>query len=529
MANGIGSLAVQITGSTTGLAASLKDAESQLKGFQKGTQGGAKNEFAGFNLKIGETLKSEIGVGQIAMGNLIASAAEFGATLARAAASGMADIARESVKLAAEMESTKVSFEVLLGDKGKADGLYNELRDLAKKTPLSQGGVNDAAKILLGSGQDQSNVAPMINMLGNFASDKANIKDLAVLMAQVKGKGQLYAEEAQQFAEKNIMVYGLLGKTFKKTDAEMRQMVSDGKVSAPMLTRALHEATMPGGQFAGMMDKQGGTFNGLKSTLEDTFKQAGANFGEILIQELDLKGLMKDITAMFEGGGNDNVLREFVRAFKPLIFDFAGVAKDLMEAATWLMKFITPAVKFAADLVAAVDKFGAAVSEWTGGSAEPIEIIDRTGAGDFGGSGTGSLDYGAEQLNQKQLEQAKGIRDQYDPIAAMKEQADQLRKMQELGAFKERPDQFAFAMGKIFEPTLRNYNEMQEKMGVNAAKGSVEAASIISASVQRDRGGDIQTRALAAAEYSKQVQEQMRDYLRQVSDALQANGTLGVK
>ena len=538
MATGIGSLSVQITGSATGLSASLKDAESQLKGFQKNAKaaaggGGSKNEFAGFNLKIGETLKSEIGMGQIAMGNLIASAVEFGATLARSAASAMADIVQQSVKLGAEMESTKVSFEVLLGDKGKADGLYNELRDLAKKTPLSQSGVNDAAKVLLGSGEKQSNVAPMINMLGNFASDKASVKDLAILMGQVKGKGQLYAEEAQQFAEKNIMVYSLLGKTFNKTDAEMRQMVADGKVSAPMLTRALHEATLPGGQFAGMMEKQGGTFNGLKSTLIDTFEQAGAQFGEILIQELDLKGLMKDITALFDGGGNDNALREFVRAFKPLVGEMVGVAKGMLEASTWLMKFITPAVKFAADLMIAVDKFGDAVAQWFGGDGGPE---DTTGRGDFSGAGgrggfidTPGLDYGKEQLNAKQLEHAKAIGQQYDPIGAMKEQADELRKMKELGAFDGKMDQFAFAMGKVFEPTLRSYEEMQSKMGVNAAKGSIEAASIITASMQRGERGNLAERALAAQEHARFAQEQSRDYLRQIADVIGEQGLLGVK
>jgi hypothetical protein len=101
--------------------------------------------------------------------------------------------------------------------------------------------------------------------------------------------------------------------------------------------------------------------------------------------------------------------------------------------------------------------------------------------------------------------------------------------MKELGAFDGKMDQFAFAMGKVFEPTLRNFAESQAKMGVNASKGSVEAASIISKSMQAERGGDLAARALAAQEHARFAQEQSRDYLRQIADVIGEQGLLGVK
>lgn len=538
MANNIGSLAVQITGSTTGLTASLNDANKQISSFKNST---SSNDFKGMNLKIGDNLKTQIDPLKSSMKSLIGMAGEFGAALALAAATGAKSLIKESVKLAAEMETTKVSFEVLLGDKGKADDLFKELQSLSARTPLTQSGVNDAAKALLGSGQKQSNVAPMVEMLGNFASDKASVKDLAVLMGQVKGKGQLYAEEAQQFADKNIMVYDLLGKTFKKTDTEMRAMVADGKVSAPMLTRALHEATQAGGQFHGMMDKQGQTFTGLQSTLEDTFKQAGAKFGQIIIEELDLKGVMKDITGMFEDGTGDNSsLRKFVHEFKPVVNDFVYAGKVLIDSGKWLMEFITPALKFANDLKDAINKFGWYVNDLVmsiPGMRVPAGPEDHTGAGDFSGDKGGAfidelknaLDYGAEQLSSKQLDAAKEIRNQYDPRLALQDRADELTKMRDLGAFKERPDMFAFAMGKLFEPTLKEFDANNAKMGVNASKGSVEAASIISQSLQRDRAGDVEARMVAAAEQSKWIQEQIREHMRVVADAVTKTNLIGVK
>ena len=84
-------------------------------------------------------------------------------------------------------------------------------------------------------------------------------------------------------------------------------------------------------------------------------------------------------------------------------------------------------------------------------------------------------------------------------------------------------------MGKVFEPTLRSYEESQAKMGVNASKGSIEAASLITASMQRGERGNLAERALAAQENARLAAEQSRDYLRQIADAFETQGILGVK
>lgn len=544
MSNKIGSLAVQITGSTTGLSAALSDAQSKTQKFHSSLKTDLQP------LKIGDDLGKRIGGG----GGVRSAFAGIGTFIASEIVSGvksgmgaLKDFIGESINLAADMESTLTTFEVFLNSAEEARSLNADLQELAKRTALSPQQVNDSAKTLLGGGFNKDQVAPITEMLGHYSID--GVKELSILLTQVSGKGQLYAEEAQQFAEKGIGIYQILGKAFGKTDGEMRSMVSAGKVSSKMLIESMHLATQEGGKFHGMLDKQGQNFHGLKATLDATFQESSRAFGKILMDELDLKGLVKELTGTFDlAGGEDGGLRKFVKEFKPIVWDFAKCSVDLLKAAKWLMDFTQPALHFANDLRTAIDKFGDYVFIFSSSVDKQSGEVDDKGAGDYSGdTGTGGFfdPFSEEFQNQKpdakggipglvdglgqdHIAKIKSVMADYNPLAALQERISDLHRIKDLGGFKDNPDAFNFAVGKELKDALKDYMGEQKSLAQNAAQGSVEAASII-ASANADNARDIEQETIQAIHELDRTQAKQLEIMRLIHGAVAGKQLLGIK
>ena len=78
---------------------------------------------------------------------------------------------------------------------------------------------------------------PPIETLGNFA-----VKDFRQFLftyRQVSAAGYLTSHELLQFSEAGVSLLELLGKTLNKTQDEIAQLVTDGKVTFSDVKKAL--------------------------------------------------------------------------------------------------------------------------------------------------------------------------------------------------------------------------------------------------------------------------------------------------
>ena len=464
MAN-IGSLAVQITGSTTGLAASLRQAGMQVNQFKATIDKDGKLD----SLSISGKLGGEIGSLSSAMGGLVGMATAFGAALTAAAVGGLGKLTSYSLELAGNMETTLTEFEVMLNSADKAKKLVGDIRSFANTTPLTLNESLKGAGMLLQSGFKENEIVDSLRVAGDLTGGGEKMQAFLRTYTQVIGKGRLMAEEAQQFIESTgVSVLPLLEKSMGKTTAEINQMISAGRLAPGMLAKAFNDATAAGGMFAGRLEKVGQTFNGLKSTLNDAFDNAATNFGTMLIRELDLKGLMKELTSGFERAtGDGSGLKNFVREFKPLVWDLGRCSIQLIEAGKWLLEFVTPAAKFSVELVGAVNRFGDFVYDFVAGverlndGGKGVFDPNSTGTGgDFGGdpgslkqdpakwfgdlfgsSSTGGLPELQAKLTIDDIKQLQQISDKYNPINEIKRKIDDLNRLRDLGGFKDNPAQ----------------------------------------------------------------------------------------
>lgn len=354
MATTIGSLAVQITGNTSGLASALRTAGTQVQKFQtdmakgRGLAGGLAGAAAPYRAMLG------VGgsVARGALGGLTSTPALLGAAgVAGGAAllgSHVAGIVTDSVKIAANFEDLRTSFKVMLGDAEQAKALFADIQKFAAATPMTTGQLAESAKGLLGAGTAADQIIPTLRMLGDLAlGDGEKLKSLVLVYGQVRGMGRLMGDDFKQFVQSGGLS-GLgeaLAQTLKVPLAQVRPLMEEGKVSFADLQRAMISMTSQGGRFFGGMAEGAKTFNGVVSTLKDNWELLLGVIGQAIIDEFGLKDVVTSLSALLEKGqGMGDQIRPLLRDLKDGAVEFGdalftGLANSVVMAAqlvNWL-------------------------------------------------------------------------------------------------------------------------------------------------------------------------------------------------
>jgi hypothetical protein len=214
----------------------------------------------------------------------------FGAMVATSAgvitAGGAASLAWP-LKLSANMEQTKVSFETMLKSADKAKELLGDLNKFAEDTPFQFPEIADAAKKLLAFKSSASNVKSELEMLGNISSGIGDpIGEIAELYGKARVQGRLFATDMNQFMNRGIDITTSLAQQFRVAETDVSKLVEEGKVGFPQLDKALRSLTTGNGQFAGGMEKQSRTLIGLISTLMDNLGAAARVMGDSLLEPM---------------------------------------------------------------------------------------------------------------------------------------------------------------------------------------------------------------------------------------------------
>lgn len=269
----LGTLALDVIAKTMPFERSLKRAQGQTKGFAKTIQSDVGGALTGFQSKLA-----------LVTGGL-----------------GLGGLATFSIKAAADLETTKTQFETMLGSAEKADKIVGKLFDFSKKTPFEPTEIFGAGKGLLGAGFREDEIMDPLRRLGDIAAGSgARLEDLVRIFGKVKSTGKVELETLNQLAERNAVSYNDLAKSMGVTTAEMTKMISAGKVGLPEITAAIRMLTDEGGKFAGGMEAQSKTLDGLFSTLKGNISAAAAEIGTAAIGATDLKGAVSSINEAME-------------------------------------------------------------------------------------------------------------------------------------------------------------------------------------------------------------------------------------
>lgn len=222
----------------------------------------------GFTGPLGAA-QGAVGAFQSSLSTMMAKAALVAGPLLGVA--GAASAVKKAITSAADMESTQVAFKTLIGNADQAKKTLNELKALGASTPFEFPELADAGRKLIAFGESATTVVPALRRIGDVASGvQAPIGEIAEIYGKARVQGQLFAEDINQLTGRGIPVISQFAKILGVTEAEVKKLASEGKITFPLLEQAFINLTSKGGQFFDMMNEQSGTMNGLWSTLQDS-------------------------------------------------------------------------------------------------------------------------------------------------------------------------------------------------------------------------------------------------------------------
>lgn len=189
-----------------------------------------------------------------------------------------------AIKLAADAETARVSFETIIGSASEAQKVLGDLKQFSASTPLQLPELQDAARKLLAFGESTDEVVATLRRVGDISAGVgAPIGEIAEIYGKARVQGRLFAEDINQLTGRGIPVIQELAKQFGVAEGEVKKLVESGKVNFQNLEEAFRSLTSEGGKFSGLLAAQAETVAGKYSTLKDNVAALAREFGEVLL------------------------------------------------------------------------------------------------------------------------------------------------------------------------------------------------------------------------------------------------------
>ena len=180
----------------------------------------------------------------------------------------------QMVAVRSEFQQLEISFGTMLKSKEKANALMAELIDLAAKTPFGLQEVSEGAKRLLAFQVPAEEVTETLRRMGDVAAGLGvPMGQLIHVYGQVKAQGKLMTNDLYQFMNAGIPIIAELSKVVGKSETEIKDMVSAGKIGFTEIQAVIKNMTNEGGLFFNLMAEQSKSLGGQISNLQDNFDQ----------------------------------------------------------------------------------------------------------------------------------------------------------------------------------------------------------------------------------------------------------------
>lgn len=223
-----------------------------------------------------------------ALGTLGGSLGSLGG-LAAGAAAGFAamklkEYGQYALSTSAAFEQLAISFRVMTGSAQTGQELTDAIIELGAKTPMTAQQLSKAAQLLLSFGESAENIIPDLKLLGDITGGEVNrFNQLSLAFAQVGANGRLMGQDLLQMVNAGFNPLQIMSQTTGKSMGQLREEMSEGRISFQMVAQAMRAAASEGGRYFGLMEQQSQSLNGLLSTMGDTWEQVAKNIGDLFL------------------------------------------------------------------------------------------------------------------------------------------------------------------------------------------------------------------------------------------------------
>lgn len=182
------------------------------------------------------------------------------------------EFTQKIIAVRSQFQQLEIAFGTMLKSKEKANALMAQMTDLAAKTPFGLQEVSEGAKRLLAFQVPAEEVTETLRRMGDVAAGLGvPMGQLIHVYGQVKAQGKLMTNDLYQFMNAGIPIIAELSKVVGKSETEIKDMVSAGKIGFAEVQAVIKGMTDEGGLFYNLMAEQSKTLSGQLSNLEDNF------------------------------------------------------------------------------------------------------------------------------------------------------------------------------------------------------------------------------------------------------------------
>ncbi len=168
----------------------------------------------------------------------------------------LAGFAGESVKAAEAFKKTQIAFQAFLGDTANADDVIASLNRFAATNGLVEESVQQSAKSLLAFGVPLPDLENRLKQIADIAAGTGkDFGELTTIFGKARVAGVLYAEDINQLVDAGVPIISEFAKVLGTSEANVKKLASEGKVSFSALEQAFDNLTTGGGKFADLAAK----------------------------------------------------------------------------------------------------------------------------------------------------------------------------------------------------------------------------------------------------------------------------------
>ena len=199
----------------------------------------------------------------------------------------------QMIQVRSEMQNTEASFKVFLGTANKANQFFSDLQRYSYNNVFEFADLSKQAAQLLAFRNNAEDVIPIIDKLSNIAAGaNAPLGEFVSLWNKAKANNKLLSQDIQMWESRGVPIVYELAQAYGKSEQQIRQMVSAGKIGFKELETAINSLTDRGGMFAGMMQEKmktlGDSLGLLQDNITNMFNELGAQNQGVLKAGIDL-------------------------------------------------------------------------------------------------------------------------------------------------------------------------------------------------------------------------------------------------
>ncbi|PJJ42389.1 tape measure protein [Hallerella succinigenes] len=174
-----------------------------------------------------------------------------------------------------ETETLRTNLGTLLGSDERGAAFTKRLEEYAKYTPYAMNDIASLAKGLIQYNVSEGDTEKLMKQVGDIAmGSKSQMSSLGLVLGQVASAGKLQGQDLLQFINAGFNPLAILSEAWGRPMAELKDAMSEGKISFEMVREALNLATQEGGKFYKGAERGSKTLEGLLSTAVDNFSIA---------------------------------------------------------------------------------------------------------------------------------------------------------------------------------------------------------------------------------------------------------------